>query len=273
MSSVQTTTGTKSVLSLCFKVYQKCRERFGIKSLAVFGFLAFIWKYRTRKHDNIPGAPDWLPIVGHAPMVLSYLKRGWLEKEHEILTGMGKDIGMFSMNIATRSQIYVSDPKIADLVFRQQFSDALKTDETFGPVKVLLGDGIFTSNGLRWKKHRSIASHMFTVRSLRDYMFRVFEETTDELLAKFDDIDTGDHVVDFYDMFNRLTFEAFTKVAFGVDAGCISSAPKLAEFGFRFDRVFHLCSLRFFSSINWEWKRKWRRFVNDVLYFHVHGRF
>lgn len=196
-------------------------------------------------------------------MVIRYLARGWLEKETEILQTLGKDVGMFSMNIATRSQIYVADPKIADLVFRQQFSDAIKADDAFDPIKVLLGDGIFTSNGTRWKKHRSVASHMFTVRSLRDYMFRVFVETTDELLAKFDEIHnshTGGQVVDCYDMFNRLTFEAFTKVAFGVDAGCIASAPDLAEFGFRFDRTFHLCSLRFFSSIDWKWKRKWRRF-------------
>merc|ERR1719148_47651 len=128
---------------------------------------------------------------------------------------------MFSLTLPTRTQIYVCDPKIADLVFRERFSD---------PIKVMLGDGIFTVNGTKWKKQRTIASHMFTVRGLRDYMFDVFVDTTDHLLAKFDEIDDGSHIIDWYDMTNRLTFEAFTKIAFGVDVGCISSAPDIAEF-------------------------------------------
>eukprot|EP01084_Bolivina_argentea_P138606 243977_1 len=250
------------LFELCLKLYQKIRSIFGTKSLVVFGIvLAVLYKYGVKKHDNIPAAPDFLPIIGHARFILKHLTTDWLPTSTEIFLKQGKDIGMFSVSIPARTQIYVSDPKITDLVFRERFSDAIKDASSYDALEVLLGDGIFTSNGIRWKKHRSIASHMFTVRSLRDYMFEVFVQTTDDLLHKLDEIlPEMNDIMDCYDMFNRLTFEAFTKIAFGVDVGAISSAPQLAEFGYRFDKCSHLCAFRFFSPIPWKLRRKFKIF-------------
>eukprot|EP01084_Bolivina_argentea_P138608 243981_1 len=250
------------LIQLSLNLYKKLCSIFGAKSVVVFAIISvLIYKFRAKKHDNIPGAPLWLPILGHMPLIAKYFERGWLLNEVEILNKMGKNIGMFSCVIPTQTQIYCADPKIADLIFREKFSDAIKGDSPFGALKVLLGDGIFTSNGAVWKKHRAIASHMFTVRSLRDYMFEVFVNTTDNLLNKFDELlANNDNIIDFYDMWNRLTFEAFTKIAFGVDVGAISSAPQLAEFGYRFDKCSHLCAFRFFSPIPWKLRRKFKIF-------------
>jgi len=249
------------IVSLLLAIYSKLRSIFGTKALIVLSIvLGVLYKWRAKKHDNIPGAATFHPIIGHALFLNKHFHTDWLPASADILLKRGKEQALFSMVLPTRTQIFTADPKIADLVFRERFSDAVKGEEAFEPLKVLLGDGIFTSNGARWKKHRSTASHMFTVRSLRDYMFEVFEQTTDRLLDKVDEIAVmkNSDVVDFYDLFNRLTFEAFTKIAFGVDVGCISSAPKQAEFGYRFDRCFHLVSNRVFSAIPWKFKRKYK---------------
>merc|ERR550539_691060 len=91
---------------------------------------------------------------------------------------------------------------------------------------------------------------MFTVRSLRDYMFEVFNDTTDVFLSKCEEMNSKNGYVDIYDMFNRLTLEAFTMVAFGVSLGTISSAPKEVDFSTSFDEGFQICTKRFFD-VTW----------------------
>eukprot|EP01084_Bolivina_argentea_P138605 243975_1 len=254
------------LIQLCLNIYNELRRIFGAKALAFAIICVFINKYRAKKHDNIPGAPHWIPIIGHMALMAKYFKRGWLQKEVEIFNNLGTN-GIFSGIMPTQKMIFVANPKIVDLVFRERFPDAIKAGP-FEVLKCLLGDGIFTSNGIVWKKHRAIASHMFTVRSLRDYMFTVFNDTTDELLNKFDQLlENNDNIIDCYDMFNRLTFEAFTKIAFGVDVGAIDTAPQQAEFGFRFDRALALCTNRLFSGVSWKWKRKYRALLFGLAWY------
>lgn len=76
------------------------------------------------------------------------------------------------------------------------------------------------ANGENWKKQRNIASHMFTVRALKDCMFETFDSTMDRLLEKFEELKQTQSSINMYDMWNRLTFEAFTKIAFGMVSFC-----------------------------------------------------
>eukprot|EP01084_Bolivina_argentea_P276886 472552_1 len=261
-----TESGTRFfAISILLNVYKKIHQIFGTKGLVILAAICgIILKYRVKKH-NIHSAPLYLPIVGHIRLVRKYfnsVQRGgsdFLDVETQIFKKLGKDNALFSIQIPSRTQIFVADPKIIDSVFRQRFADANKGDETFGPIKVLLGDGIFASNGIRWKKQRSIASGMFTVRSLSDYMFQVFVSTTDQLMNKFDEFQTNDTlIIDFYDMWNRLTFEALTLVSFGVNVKAISSAPQQCEFGYRFDRSLVLSVMRVFSSLDWRFKKRFQ---------------
>ncbi|ETO34855.1 hypothetical protein RFI_02232, partial [Reticulomyxa filosa] len=94
-----------------------------------------------------------------------------------------------------------------------------------------------------WKKHRQIASKIFTIRSLKDHMFKCFMATTDEFLLKIaelsgDDNDSDLKSVNVNDMFARLTLEAFTFIAFGVKLDCIAKAPQVLEFPKAFDGAF-----------------------------------
>ena len=66
-------------------------------------------------------------------------------------------------------------------------------------------------------------------------MFVVFNQTTQQFIQKLEQLrikpnnnnnNTKDNIIDIYDMYNRLTLEAFTQAAFGVQIGCIDIAPK-----------------------------------------------
>eukprot|EP00483_Globobulimina_turgida_P005160 UN05170 len=214
------------LLELYAKIFNKLQSILRNRALIAFVILLYgIYRFRTKKHDNVPVAPHYKPLIGHTLFVRRHIfqKKDILQKEVEIFKQMGKNGGLFSVILPSRTQIYIADPKIFDFVFREQFADAIKHPNTYKSLEILLGDGIFSTNGSKWKKHRAVASHMFTVRALRDYMFKVFNTTTDDLLSKFDEIKKrNEHKVNFYDMWNRLTFEAFTKIAFGVDVGVIN---------------------------------------------------
>ena len=94
---------------------------------------------------------------------------------------------------------------------------------------------------------------MFTTRSLRDYMFKNFLETTDRLISKCDELMLSEKNVNMYDMFLRLTFEAFTNSAFGIDVNAIQAAPKVVPFANAFDKTNEIIALRYFS-LPFVWK-------------------
>ena len=45
----------------------------------------------------------------------------------------------------------------------------------------LLGDGIFTVDGEKWRKQRKISSHEFSTRKLRDFSAAVFRKNATKL--------------------------------------------------------------------------------------------
>ena len=107
--------------------------------------------------------------------------------------------------------IYITDPEVIDILFRIKFGDFEKGIEVSKNLEVMLGNGIFVSDGTIWKKHRSIASKMFTIRLLRNYMFNVFNNTTNIFLNKLEIFKNNNIKIDLYNMYGRLTLEAFTK--------------------------------------------------------------
>ena len=51
----------------------------------------------------------------------------------------------------------------------------------------LLGSGIFNADGQAWKSQRKIASHEFSIRSLKVFMTAVFRQRTQQVLRIVDE--------------------------------------------------------------------------------------
>ncbi len=82
-------------------------------------------------------------------------------------------------------------------------------------------------------------------------MFANFIKTTEQFMDKIDQFVQADPKkgINMFDMFNRLTLEAFTFIAFGAKLDAISAAPKKLRFATAFDRTFRI----------------WPGFVCDVM--------
>ena len=110
---------------------------------------------------------------------------------------------------------------------------------------------------------------MFTTRSLRDYMFKNFMETTDKMLLKCDELMNTNDNINMYDMFLRLTFEAFTNTAFGVNVNAISVAPNVVPFARAFDESLEIIGRRYFTlEIVWKTMRLFDIGMEKILRKH-----
>ena len=220
-------------------------------SILIIGLIASgIFSIRAKQHDNIPMGDGFIPFFGHSLNVAKHWG-DFFDEETRQCSKLSADRAYYSTSIPLgKCFVFVVDPNIIDLLFRLKFGDADKGEEVRQCLSPMFGKGIFSSDGTIWKKHRAIASRMFTVRSLRDYMFEVFNDTTDLFIAKCEQMCSENGHVDIYDMFNRLTLEAFTMVAFGVALGTIDSAPKEVDFSTSFDEGFQICTKRFFD-VTW----------------------
>ena len=220
-------------------------------STLIFGLIiSGLYSIRARPHDNIPMGDGYIPFFGHMLNVAKHWNDFFDEEARQCLK-LDKNRAYYSTSIPLgKSFIFLVDPNIIDLLFRLKFGDADKGEEIRDIMQPMFGKGIFSSDGTIWKKHRAIASRMFTVRSLRDYMFEVFVDTTDIFIKKCEEIQKKNGYVDIYDMYHRLTLEAFTQVAFGVPLGTIKCAPQEVKFSTSFDEGFKICTKRFFD-VTW----------------------
>ncbi|ETO31038.1 electron carrier protein, partial [Reticulomyxa filosa] len=236
---------------------------------------------KAKVHDNItPALPvSWSFYAGHLRTLLTQIDKNLYETCAEYMTKDCQNLRLVSFSIPLQNFVVITDPKYVDFLFTQKFDSIIKSslfNERFEPMLgnvmlffnfVLLKLFLITQQkkkkglkGLffflcikkkkkkRKMKHRQIASKIFTVRSLKDHMFKCFMATTDEFLLKMEELRCDEaselRSVNISDMFARLTLEAFTYIAFGVKVDCIATAPKVLEFPQAFDGAFACLAYR-----------------------------
>ena len=159
------------------------------------------------------------------------------------------------------TNIYLFDPSLIKYVFETKFEDFGKTDFVVDNLYELFGNGIFSADGSNWKWHRKVASRMFSLRNLRNYMFHCAVRNCDNLINKMIELSGIDNEsnrngksIDIYDLFGRFTLDCFVESAFGESLNTIGKAPKLHRFGLAFDKMTELIDKRFLDPF-WKLKR------------------
>ncbi|WVZ16403.1 hypothetical protein V8G54_009385 [Vigna mungo] len=92
-------------------------------------------------------------------------------------------------------------------------------------LKDLLGDGIFTVDGEKWREQRKISSHEFSTKMLRDFSVSVFRKNAAKLADIVSESATSNSSLEIQDLFMRSTLDSIFQVAFGteLDSMCGSS--------------------------------------------------
>ena len=163
----------------------------------------------------------------------------------------GPDLGF-----ATTRFVVLTKPEMVQHMLKDSFDKYEKGKQFHTIFTDFLGDGIFVSDGAKWKFHRKVASHMFSRNLLKEgagiavkngkLLVKAIKE------ASLANSGQGE-VVDLQELFFCFTMDVFSEIAFGVELKSIT-ARKKHPFAVAFDSVQKLVSDRM-ENFFWEWER------------------
>ncbi|KAL1546457.1 cytochrome P450 704C1-like isoform X1 [Salvia divinorum] len=158
---------------------------------------------------------------------------------HDYMTDLAARYKTYRLLAPLRSEVYTSDPANVEHILKTNFLNYAKGWHNHSILKDLLGDGIFTVDGEKWRDQRKVSSHEFSARALRDVSAVVFKENAVKLANVLSESADSDRPIDIQDLFMRSTLDSIFKVAFGSD---LDSTSGLNEEGARFSRAFDAAS-------------------------------
>lgn len=197
--------------------------------------LGFI--YQTKARDTGINCPfiAHLPYIGNLWYVLAIILEGDFDLSfHDFgtLNFVMNDFKPWTLSFpfGTTINIFVHPQQAEHILGPDGFYDFVKGDEQRELIGPLLGRGIFVSDGHEWMRQRKTAARMFKTSRMRDYMFKIFDRTSHELVDKIRALSESEGTVDLFDLFNRMTLDAFTESAFGYDMKNVATAPETIPF-------------------------------------------
>ncbi|KAK4487402.1 hypothetical protein RD792_005965, partial [Penstemon davidsonii] len=152
------------------------------------------------------------PIGG---TVLHQLKN--FNRLHDYMTDLAQKYKTYRLIGLFRSEIYTSDPANVEYMLKSNFENYGKGEYNYSNLKDLLGDGIFTVDGDKWREQRKVSSYEFSTRVLRDFSSVVFRKNVVKLSNLVSESVISNQPMDIQDLFMKSTLDSIFKVAFGVD--------------------------------------------------------
>ncbi|CAI0401202.1 unnamed protein product [Linum tenue] len=229
----------------------------GLTALAVISSLVLLLHILPRKLQNQKKKKKYHPIGG---TVLNQLLH--FNKLHHYMTDLASKHSSYRLLGAFRTEIYTSDPVNVEYILKTNFENYGKGDYNYSNLSDLLGDGIFTVDGDKWRHQRKVSSYEFSTKVLRDFSSVVFRRNVVKLAD---------------DLFMKSTLDSIFKVAFGVelDSMC-GSNEEGREFSNAFDDASAI-SLWRYVDVFWKVKKffnigseatlkKKVKIINDFVY-------
>ncbi|KAF6171818.1 hypothetical protein GIB67_007339 [Kingdonia uniflora] len=218
--------------------------------ILVTAFVSWIFLHRWSQR-YVKGPKTW-PIVGAAiEQLMNY------DRMHDWLVQYFYQIRTVKVAMPFTAYTYIADPENVEHVLKTNFSNYPKGKVYNSYMEVLLGDGIFNSDGEHWRKQRKTASFEFASKNLRDFSTIVFRDYTMKLSSILCQASIDYQQVDMQELLMRMTLDSICKVGFGAEVGTL--APNLPDnhFAKAFDTANIIVTLRFIDPL---WRVK--RFLN-----------
>ncbi|KAK1307297.1 hypothetical protein QJS10_CPA10g00745 [Acorus calamus] len=198
-------------------------------------------------------------VEHHAPVagtIFNLLKHFDSLFDHQ--TSIAREHPTFRLLELSRSEIFTANPANVEHILKTSFSKYSKGECNYIVVKDLLGDGIFSVDGEKWRHQRKLASYEFSTKVLRDFSSVVFRGNASKLVHKVSDAANTGSSVDLQDLFMKSTLDSIFKVGFGVELNSFSGSDDLGTwFSKAFDESNFIVFGRFVDLF---WKIK--RFLN-----------
>ncbi|KAL4177971.1 hypothetical protein KRP22_002897 [Phytophthora ramorum] len=165
-----------------------------------------------------------LPLLGNTLDVMFYQKErlwDWMAEQSNLSDGKPWVLSI----IGRPDALIVTSPEACEDVFKTQFDNFGRGADLRDVIYDIFGDGIAGVDGEEWQKQRRVASHLFSMKMLRDVMDEVIIEKVTKLREVLAGCAKEGKVVPMKSLFGKFTSEVFTKIGFGVDLHSLESDP------------------------------------------------
>ncbi|KAL7083293.1 hypothetical protein ACP275_14G152300 [Erythranthe tilingii] len=196
---------------------------------------------------------------------------------HDYMTDLARRYKTYRLISPFRSEVYTSDPANVEYILKTNFENYGKGRHNYSILKDLLGDGIFSVDGDKWREQRKLSSYEFSTRVLRDFSSVVFKQNVVKLAKIISGSAISNEPIDIQDLFMKATLDSIFRVAFGVELDTMcGSSEEGCEFSDAFDDASAMTLWRY-VDISWKIKRAFNvgseaklkkslRVVDDFVY-------
>ncbi|XP_010484081.1 PREDICTED: cytochrome P450 94B1-like [Camelina sativa] len=156
-----------------------------------------------------------------------------------------------------RRTIITANPENVEHILKTNFCNFPKGKPFTELLGDLLGGGIFNSDGELWSSQRKLASHEFTMRSLREFTFEILrEEVQNRLIPVLSSAADGGGTVDLQEVLKRFAFDVVCKVSLGWDPDCLDLTRPVPDLVKAFDVAAEISARRATEPVYAVWKLK-----------------
>ncbi|KAM7512061.1 hypothetical protein LguiB_010936 [Lonicera macranthoides] len=174
---------------------------------------------------------------------------------HHYMTDLAGKYRTYRLLNPFLNEIYTADPANVEYILKTNFDNYGKGDYNYSILRDLLGDGIFTVDGDKWREQRKVSSYEFSTKVLRDFSSVIFRKNVVKLANILSEAATSNKIIDIQDLFMKSTLDSIFKVAFGIE---IDSMCGSSEEGTKFSNAFDDASamiLKRYVDVTWKIKK------------------
>ncbi|ULU03595.1 hypothetical protein L3Y34_016818 [Caenorhabditis briggsae] len=192
---------------------------FIIVFVAVFSYYLWQWTYWVRR--GVPG-PLGYPVIGSFLNSLDHSFPGPLQVK-EWTKKYGSTFGFTEGLMKT---LVISDPELVDEVFVKQYDNfyGRKRNPISGDSEKEKRTNIFSAQGFRWKRLRTISSPTFSNNNLRKLNLTV-EECALEIIKHTEEKTAGGAQIDMLRFYQEFTLDVIGRISMGQSESLMFNNP------------------------------------------------
>ncbi|XP_045804437.1 cytochrome P450 704C1-like [Trifolium pratense] len=177
---------------------------------------------------------------------------------HHYMTDLARKYKTYRLLNFFRNEVYTADPCNVEYILKTNFGNYGKGLYNYHNLNDLLGDGIFTVDGEKWREQRKISSHVFSTKMLRDFSTLIFRTNAAKVANIVSEAANSNTKIEIQDLFMKSTLDSIFKVAFGTELDSMCGTNEEGKnFAIAFDSANALTLYRYVDVF---WKIK--KFLN-----------
>ncbi|XP_044505204.1 cytochrome P450 704C1-like isoform X1 [Mangifera indica] len=174
---------------------------------------------------------------------------------HDAMADLALKHTTFRLISFFRSDVYTAHPPNIEYILKTNFGNYGKGSYNYDILTDLLGDGIFTVDGEKWRRQRKIASYEFSTKILRDFSSVVFKATAVKLAGIVSRAAESNQSIEIQELLMKSTLDSVFKILLGIDLDCMCGTfEEGAGFSDAFDKASAIVVYRY-VDIFWKIKR------------------